>query len=113
MSNYIDFNRLATAVRRNAAARGWRGDIYARSDELPDCGTYRQEWEIVDIIGDVADVERGLDCRARVLVRRLARAAVLGPQSESFKLQTARPTTICPSPLDHDAKLAREWRRKR
>ena len=101
--DHILFHRLARAIEREAAIRGYQGDIFTKAEDVPLVGTYQQQMDIASI---GCDVSLGpMSTRERALLNRLVRAVVLTDKpGEHFNPR--RRTAI-----DHRAKLAREWSR--
>lgn len=90
----IRFVALVRGVEREAARRGYRGDALADPDDVPDCGTLRQEDAAACLWLDIQP--RPKTERERRLLHRLCRAVVL--------------TSAMPQPKTRPAaRRARKW----
>ncbi len=86
--DYIRFLRTARVIEREAAARGYRGDIL--SDDAPLVGTLRQQMAIAALGCDTSPGP--MSTRDRELHGRLVRAAVLcAPADEPAREPAPQP----------------------
>ncbi len=95
--DFITRQRTVRAVQREAAARGFNGDIWA--DDVPELGTMRQEMAICDIAIDASPGP--MNRWDFAFFKRLVRAAVLTSPiplepREKFSQSSTAPATRRP-----------------